>query len=68
MKLMVGYNRRQKPLELVCPGGRIKITREPHGTMLVEVLADAGEVVVDTEALRDYAGRVRLTHERKAEP
>ena len=68
MKLMVGYNRRQKPLELVCPGGRIKITREPHGTMLIEVLADAGEVVVDAKVTRDYVGRVRLTHERKGEP
>lgn len=61
MKLMHGFNRRQKPLELICPGGRIVISRQPHGTILVEIKADAGTVVVDPKS-QEWAAALRLTH------
>jgi len=66
MKLLIGYNRRQKPLELTCPGGRITVSRDPHGTILVRIDADAGAVEIDPKT-RDYVGLVRLTHERTGE-
>lgn len=63
MKLVFGDNRRQKPLELLCPGGRIIVSREFGGTVLVRFLADGGGVIeVDHEA-KDYAAGVRLVHE-----
>lgn len=62
MKLIFGDNRRQKPLELLCPGGRIIVSREFGGTVLVRFLADGGVVEVDPEA-KDYATGVRLVHE-----
>lgn len=64
MKLMVGFNRRQKPIELRTPGGRITISREPHGTILVRLDAEAGEIVVDPKS-KDYITQVRLVHERR---
>jgi len=64
---MVGWNRRQKPIELICPGGRITVSRDPHGTILVRLQADAGAVEVDPKS-KDYLGLVRLTHERTGEP
>lgn len=48
MKLVFGTNRAQKPIELRCPGGKVIISRAPHGTVLVQVVADAGEVEVSS--------------------
>jgi hypothetical protein len=64
MKLLHGFNRRQKPLELICPGGRITISREPHGTILVRVQGENGVVEVDPKS-KDYVTRIRLLHEAK---
>lgn len=64
MKLVFGENRRQRPLELLCPGGRIIVTREFGGTVLVQILADAGVVAIDPES-KDYNFEVRLTTEPK---
>jgi hypothetical protein len=66
MKLLLGFNRRQKPLELRTPGGRITISREPYGTILVRLDAEAGEIVIDPKS-KGYVTQVRLVHERGGE-
>lgn len=62
--LMFGFNRRQLPLAIQVPGGRVEISREAHGTVVVRFLAEAGEVQVAPGA-KDYVTSVRITHEEK---
>lgn len=59
--IVFGENRRQKPLELRCPGGKIVISRAPHGTVRVELQAEAGAIEVVSE--RDFSTVVELVHE-----
>ena len=61
MKLVFGDNRRQKPLELLCPGGKIVISREFGGAVMVKVVADAGRVVASPDS--DWSAVVRLVVE-----
>lgn len=57
-----GTNRRQHPLRIDVPGGRIILSREMHGTVLVRFTADAGEIVIAPNP-RSYVTEVRLLHE-----
>ncbi len=63
MKLVFGDNRRQKPIELLCPGGRIVIARAFGGTVLVRLVADGGAVEVEP-GNKDFAFGVKLVHEQ----
>lgn len=65
MKIIFGDNRRQKPIELLCPGGRIIVARAFGGTVIVRFLADAGKVEIEPGS-KDYATGVRLLHEDEA--
>jgi hypothetical protein len=67
MKLVFGDNRRQKPIELLCPGGRIVVSRVFGGTVLVRFLADNGQIEIEAGS-KDYAAGVRLLHETSEEP
>lgn len=60
MRKLYGFNRRQAPLELVCPGGRISLERLPHGTVRVRFTAEAGELAFEHHGWR---GSVTLRHE-----
>lgn len=65
MKLVYGQNRRQKPIELICPGGRIVIARAFGGTIIVRLFADNGTVEVEDslDPGSGYKGGMRLVHE-----
>lgn len=65
MKLVFGDNRRQKPIELLCPGGRIVISREFGGSVLVRFLADGGAVEVPPG--KGWAQDVKLVREEPGE-
>lgn len=64
MKLVFGDNRRQKPIELLCPGGRIIVARAFGGTVIVRFLADAGKIEHEAGG-KEWAAGVRLLHEDK---
>lgn len=59
--IMFGKNRRQNPLLIDVPGGRVTISREPHGTVVVRLLGEAGEVVIAPDA-KSYVAEARITH------
>lgn len=64
MILVFGRNRRQKPLELRCPGGRIVVSRAPHGTIEIQLIAENGKIEhKDTNAA--WHQTVRLVHEER---
>lgn len=73
--LTFGYNRRQLPIEIGCPGGTIIIEREKHGTIAVTLNPDGSRMVDHTGEVETPAGGrqrvayvVRLVHEgREAE-
>jgi len=67
MKLVFGANRRQQPIELVCPGGRIVVSRTFGGTVLVRFLADNGTVEIGPDP-KEYVTSVKLIHEAAEEP
>lgn len=56
--LSFGYNRRQKPLRIGCPGGSIELHREIHGTVAVHFAPDG-------EKMADHVGRVEVNGERQ---
>ena len=60
MRVVFGENRRQKPLEIVTPGGTITLSREIHGTVLVRLGAVAGVLQVTAPTPEDYAVEVRI--------
>lgn len=59
---LFGFNRRQKPVELRCPGGRLVVSREPHGTVLVRFIGDGGRIEVEPGG-REWQAQVRIKHE-----
>jgi len=61
MKIVFGDNRRQKPIELLCPGGKIVVSREFGGAVLVKVVADAGRVKAAAD--NEWHAAVRLERE-----
>lgn len=42
--IIFGKNRRQKPLVILCPAGRITVERMPHGTVKLSLVADGGRL------------------------
>lgn len=64
MILVFGENRRQKPIELRCPAGRIRIARARTGVVEVEFVAEAGRIEVVPESKGNFATTVRLVQEQ----
>ncbi len=64
MKLVFGDNRRQKPIELLCPGGRIVVARAFGGTIIVRLFVDNGAVEVEPGDSKRSFG-VRLVHQNE---
>ena len=64
--IIFGFNRRQKPVELRCPGGRITVSRTFGGGVLVEFVSEGGQIE-QLKRERDWVAAVRLHHEEREE-
>lgn len=67
MILVFGRNRRQRPIELRCPGGVIRVARAAKGTVEIEITAEAGRIEYHAERGSAsggiWAATVRLVNE-----